>query len=65
MRKAMYCPVSSKDIQKARQNAKRKRTSIACARCKAGKTKCSEYRPCKQCIVQNDAISCMTADADR
>ena len=41
--------VSSKDIQKARQTAKRNRTSIACVRCKLAKIKCSDYRPCKQC----------------
>jgi hypothetical protein len=29
--------------------AKRNRTSIACARCKSAKSKCSDYRPCKQC----------------
>ena len=52
--------VSSKDIQKARQTAKRNRTSIACLRCKAAKMKCSDYRPCKQCT--NVKISCEEAD---
>jgi hypothetical protein len=41
--------VSSKAIQKARRMAKRVRATIACARCKASKIKCSEYRPCKTC----------------
>ena len=50
--------VSSKDIQKARQIAKRNRTSIACNRCKASKTKCSDYRPCKHCAMSNAAQSC-------
>ena len=43
--------VSSKAIQKARQMAKRNRTSIACTRCKMAKSKCSDYRPCKQCTT--------------
>ena len=29
--------------------AQRTRSSIACARCKSTKTKCSDYRPCKHC----------------
>ena len=41
--------VSSKDIQKARQNALRIRASVACFHCKSGKIKCSDYRPCKNC----------------
>ena len=49
--------VTSKAIQKARQMAKRNRTSVACARCKSAKIKCSIYRPCKQCV---DANSCCT-----
>jgi hypothetical protein len=51
--------VSSRDLQKARQIAKRNRTSVACHRCKAGKTKCSDYRPCKQCSMSNAAQSCI------
>ena len=42
--------VSSKDIQKARQSAKRARASAACFRCKTAKVKCSDYRPCKRCL---------------
>ena len=48
--------VSSEDIQKARQTAKRSRTSVACSRCKTGKMKCSDYRPCKQCT--NSRLAC-------
>ena len=33
--------------------AKRSRTAVACARCKAAKIKCSDYRPCKQCVNFN------------
>ena len=57
--------VSSKDIQKARQNAKRSRTAVACSRCKAGKTKCSEFRPCKQCVVSRVADGCSNANTGR
>ena len=42
--------MSSKDIQKARRMAKRIRASVACARCKAAKSKCSDFRPCKHCL---------------
>ena len=52
--------VTSTDVQKARQTAKRNRTSIACSRCKAAKMKCSDYRPCKQCT--NASISCKEAN---
>ena len=51
--------VSSKDIQKARQMAKRKRSSVACSRCKMAKLKCSDYRPCKQC--SNFKTTCQEA----
>ena len=44
-----HAGVSSKDIQKARKNAQRSRTAVACFRCKVGKVKCSDYRPCKNC----------------
>ena len=30
--------------------AKRNRSAVACARCKASKYKCSDYRPCKHCV---------------
>ena len=30
--------------------AKRTRSAVACARCKASKVKCNDYRPCKQCL---------------
>ena len=49
----MHPTVSSKQIQKARQMAKRSRTAVACVRCKAAKSKCSDYRPCKQCVNSN------------
>ena len=49
----MHPAVSSKQIQKARQMAKRSRTAVACVRCKAAKSKCSDYRPCKQCVNSN------------
>ena len=49
----MHPAVSSKEIQKARQMAKRSRTAVACVRCKAAKSKCSDYRPCKQCVNSN------------
>ena len=55
--------VSSKAIQKARQTAKRNRTSAACSRCKAGKIKCSDYRPCKQCTTSR--ITCEDAKRPR
>ena len=41
--------LSSKDIRKARRIARRTRSAVACARCKASKVKCNDYRPCKQC----------------
>ena len=46
----MHTTVSSKEIQKARRLAKRTRSAVACARCKASKVKCNDYRPCKQCL---------------
>ena len=53
--------VSSKDLQKARRMAKRIRASVACARCKSAKSKCSDFRPCKHCSdlggVCNEAIN--------
>ena len=49
----MHPSVFSKQIQKARQMAKRSRTAVACVRCKAAKSKCSDYRPCKQCLNSN------------
>ena len=51
--------VSSRDIQKARQNAKRTRSNKACARCKASKIKCSDYRPCKNCAYSNNRNGCL------
>jgi hypothetical protein len=51
--------ISSKDLLKARRNAERKRTSVACARCKAGKVKCSDYRPCKHCKYSNKTSTCV------
>ena len=60
----MLSAISTKDLQKARRNAERKRASIACARCKAGKTKCSDYRPCKKCKYSNMASGCTPQSAD-
>ena len=45
----MLTEVSSRDLHKARQSAKRNRTSVACVRCNSSKYKCSDFRPCKQC----------------
>jgi hypothetical protein len=50
--------VSSEDIQKARQRAKRSRASAACIRCKAAKIKCSDYRPCKNCVDSRKSEDC-------
>jgi hypothetical protein len=51
MRQANFCMgVSSKAIQKARQIAKRNRSAVACVRCKAAKSRCSDFRPCKHCV---------------
>ena len=36
------------DIQRARKTAMRNRSYVACARCKSGKNRCSDYRPCKR-----------------
>jgi hypothetical protein len=47
---------------KARRNAERKRTSVACARCKVGKTKCSDYRPCKKCKQINAGGACVNEE---
>ena len=41
--------MSFKAIQKARQMARRTRAAVACARCKAAKMRCSDFRPCKKC----------------
>jgi hypothetical protein len=53
---ALTPSVSSKDLLKARQMAKRNRTSVACARCKLAKSRCTEYRPCKRCV--NSSVEC-------
>jgi hypothetical protein len=50
--------VSSKEIQVARRNAKRTRSAVACVRCKMGKIKCSDYRPCKGCVISNKSRTC-------
>ena len=52
--------VSSKDIQKARQNAKRTRAYVACGRCKTSKVACSNYRPCKRCAGSGNSRMCTT-----
>mmetsp|Transcript_42450 Transcript_42450/g.88785 ORF Transcript_42450/g.88785 Transcript_42450/m.88785 type:complete len:315 (-) Transcript_42450:249-1193(-) len=58
----MTIGISTKDLQKARRNAERKRTSVACARCKVGKTKCSDYRPCKNCKYSKVIGLCVNGD---
>jgi hypothetical protein len=55
--------VSTKDLQKARRHAKRKRVSVACTRCKSAKTKCSDYRPCSQCKKSFLADSCADGES--
>jgi hypothetical protein len=55
----MISGISSKDVQKARQSAKRKRTSVACSPCKAAKTKCSDYRPCQRCTKSGAEAGCV------
>ena len=49
-----------KVIQKARQMAKRTRAAVACARCKSGKLRCSDFRPCKQCTKVRSSCSTIT-----
>jgi hypothetical protein len=51
----MKFEVSSKDLHNVRKSAKRTRASVACARCKASKIKCSGYWPCKRCNDSNIA----------
>ena len=43
------CPVSSRDLQKARKMARRIRASVSCRTCRTAKSKCSDYRPCSRC----------------
>jgi hypothetical protein len=52
--------VCSKDIQLARRNAKRNRAATACSRCKSGKVKCSDYRPCKNCVGTEHSEECLS-----
>ena len=54
--------VSSKDIQRARQNAKRKRSSSACIPCKMAKVKCNDYRPCSRCCKLGAQRGCMDSE---
>ena len=37
--------------------ATRKRTDMACVKCKAKKARCSDYRPCHRCI-ESDPSAC-------
>jgi hypothetical protein len=55
----MESGVCSKDIQLARRNAKRNRAATACSRCKSGKVKCSDYRPCKNCVGTEHSEECL------
>ena len=54
-------PVSSKEILKARRMAKRIRASVACARCRYAKGKCSDFRPCKNCVALG--VACNEANS--
>jgi hypothetical protein len=58
MFQSTHCGVSSLDIQNARKKAKRIRVSVACARCKSGKIKCSDFRPCRSCVRCGIASEC-------
>ena len=51
--------VSTKDLLQARRNAKRMRALKACARCRSGKIKCSDYRPCKNCTETENGLFCV------
>ena len=55
--------MSFKAIQKARQMAKRSRAAVACARCKAAKMRCSDFRPCKKCTISNAPCQATGAQA--
>jgi hypothetical protein len=61
---AMPERVSSKEIQAARRIAKRTRSAVACFRCRVGKTKCSDYRPCKGCVNSKKSDSCVPEDSE-
>jgi hypothetical protein len=39
-------------LSRARRMAQRNRAGVACTRCKRGKVKCSDYRPCARCRNQ-------------
>jgi hypothetical protein len=56
--------VSSDDIQKARQRAKRTRVTAACTRCKSAKIRCSDYRPCKHCVDSNKGDECVESNEE-
>jgi hypothetical protein len=56
--------VSSDDIQKARQRAKRTRVTAACTRCKSAKIRCSDYRPCKHCVGSNKGDECVESNEE-
>ena len=51
--------VLGKAIGKDRLVLKRSRTSVACIPCKSAKTKCSEFRPCKQCTSSGTPGRCI------
>ncbi len=52
--------VSTRDLQKARRAAQRRRLAPACNRCEVAKAKCSESRPCRRCIRIGAEASCDT-----
>ena len=52
--------LSYKDLLRVRRIAKRTRVYAACSRCKASKIKCSDIRPCKQCVGTLHERMCTT-----
>jgi hypothetical protein len=59
----MTADAYSKAIARARRMATRKRSAVACARCRAMKIKCSDSRPCKHCVLLES--SCIEVDEPR
>jgi hypothetical protein len=50
-------------IKKARQLAKRRRSSAACDTCRMSKTKCNDFRPCTRCTRIGRTESCVTVSS--
>lgn len=55
---AYFEPVSTKDLIRARQKAKRRKAENACRLCRDTKVKCSIYRPCARCLQAERAEAC-------